>query len=63
MPAEQLGYDGEPISVVAAVYRLLGQTEFAHENPESIDIERTLEATIDAMVTLLSTSPDDRYIS
>jgi hypothetical protein len=45
----------------AAVYRLLGQTEFARENPESVDIERTLEATIDAMVTLLSTSLDDRY--
>ena len=45
----------------AAVYRLLGQTEFAHESPESVDTERTLEATIEAMVVLLSTLPDDRY--
>ena len=45
----------------AAVYRLLGQTEFAHENPEAIDTERTLETTIEAMVALLSILPDDRY--
>lgn len=45
----------------AAVYRLLGQTEFAHENPETIDTERTLETTIEAMVALLSIFPDDRY--
>jgi len=44
----------------AAVYRLLGQTEFAHENPETIDTERTLEATIEATVALLSTVPADR---
>ena len=44
----------------AAVYRLLGQTEFAHENPETIDTERTLEATIEATAALLSTVPADQ---
>jgi len=44
----------------AAVYRLLGQTEFAHENPESVDTERTLETTIEATAALLSTVPADR---
>jgi hypothetical protein len=39
---------------------LLGQTEFAHENPETMDTERTLEATIEATAALLSTVPADR---
>jgi hypothetical protein len=43
----------------AAIYRLLGQTEFARENPESVDTDRTLEATIEATAALLSTVPAD----